>query len=120
MRAFTRQRSVRLFALALAGTLAGGCKSDGPTDATPVDLTIANGRNSSPGYASANLGALASDNQSRANGVNDAGEVVGYSCCSAGMRPFVTLGGWPADIPRIGGRSVGHSSRGQRRRRIGG
>lgn len=93
MRAFTRQRSVCLFTLALAGTLATACKTDLPTQATPADLTIANARPTSPGYTSANLGVLPGDNSSRANGVNDAGEVVGYSCCSPQSRAFVTLGG---------------------------
>jgi hypothetical protein len=93
MRAFTRQRSVCLSSLALAGTLAAACKPDLPTEATPAELTIAGARGSSPGYTTANLGVLSGDNSSRANGVNDAGEVVGYSCCSPQTRAFVTLGG---------------------------
>jgi hypothetical protein len=40
-----------------------------------------------------NLGVLSGDNSSRANAVNDAGEAVGYSCCSPNSRAFVTLNG---------------------------
>jgi hypothetical protein len=110
MRAFTRQRSVDLFTLALAGTLAAACKTDLPTAANPGDLAVSDARNSSPSYTSANLGVLAGDNESRANGVNDAGEVVGYSCCSAGMRPFVTLGGVLTELPGGGGNALAISN----------
>lgn len=110
MRAFTRQRSVCLFTLALAGTLAAACKADLPTEATPADLTIANARSSSPGYTSANLGVLPGDNSSRANGVNDAGEVVGYSCCSPQPRAFVTLAGVLTALPGGGGNALAISN----------
>lgn len=110
MRAFTRQGSVGLFTLALAGMLAAACKADLPTEATPADLTIANARNSSPGYTSANLGLLAGDNSSRANGVNDAAEVVGYSCCSPRSRAFVTLGGVLTALAGDGGNALAISN----------
>jgi hypothetical protein len=93
MRAFNRHQKISLSTIALAGLLAAGCSSDIPTDATSVDLSIANARNTNAGYTSANLGVLLGDNSSRANGVNDAGEVAGYSCCSPRSRAFVTLGG---------------------------
>jgi len=110
MRAFTRQRSVCLFTLALAGMLAAACKADLPTEATPTDLTVAFARNNGPSYTSANLGVLAGDNESRANGVNDAGEVVGYSCCSPGLRAFVTLGGSLNALAGDGGNALAISN----------
>ncbi|MDP9177222.1 MAG: hypothetical protein M3O61_06035 [Gemmatimonadota bacterium] len=93
MRAFNRHRNVFLSTLALATMVAAACKPDLPTEAAPADPTLAYARNSDPGYTSASLGVLPGDNSSRANGVNDAGEVVGYSCCSPLHRAFVTLGG---------------------------
>jgi hypothetical protein len=98
MRAFTRQRNAFLFTLGLAGTLTAACKADLPTEATPGDLPDTDATNSSPGYTSTDLGVLAGDNQSGAMGVNDAGEVVGRSCCEP-PRAIVALGGVLTALP---------------------
>lgn len=98
MRAFTRQRSAFLFTLALAGTLAAACKADHPTEATADGRAVTDPTNSSQGYTSTDLGVLAGDNQSGAMGVNDAGEVVGRSCCEP-PRAIVALGGVLTALP---------------------
>src|SRR5215210_6920866 len=92
MRRFKQRRSVIVSAFALVAS-AAACKPEFPTAAASGDQDLAYARSSATPYTSVNLGVLAGDNSSRANGVNDAGEVVGYSCCTRGFRAFVTLGG---------------------------
>lgn len=89
MQALKTHRTTRASTLAIALILATACQPD-PTGVTSTDLGLAEARIISPSYTSTNLGALPGDNSSRANGVNDAGEVAGYSCCSLGYRGFVT------------------------------
>lgn len=105
----TRHWSV-IAALTLATVVAGACQPDLPTEASPTDPAIAYARNNAPGYASANLGTLAGDDQSRANGVNDAGEVVGYSCCSPRSRAFVRLTGVLTALTGDGGNALAISN----------
>lgn len=99
MRAFTKQSTVYFLSLALAGTLAAACKTDLPTQTSRGDLAVDYARSSSPTYTSTNLGVLAGDNQSRAIGVNDAGEVVGWSCCAPRPRAVATIGGVLTALP---------------------
>lgn len=110
MRAFKRHPSICLSTIALAGMFAAACAPDLPTEATPADPRVAHARNSSPGYTTTNLGVLPGDNSSRANGVNDAGEVVGYSCCSPQYRAFVTLGGVLTALQGISGNALAISN----------
>lgn len=97
-------------ALTLATVIAGACQSDLPTEAPPADPALAYARNSAPAYTSANLGTLPGDNQSRANGVNDVGEVVGYSCCSPQSRGFVRLAGVLTALAGEGGNALAISN----------
>jgi hypothetical protein len=99
---------------ALAAMLAVACTPDGPTNVASLDPAVAQARNSSPGYTSTNLGALPGDNSSRANGVNDAGEVAGYSCCSLGSRGFVTVKGVLTPLVGDHGNALAISSGSQR------
>jgi hypothetical protein len=92
MQALKTYHSVGTSTLAVALMFATACQPD-PTGVTSTDFGLAEARSITPSYTSTNLGALPGDNSSRANGVNDAGEVVGYSCCNPGSRAFVTLSG---------------------------
>ena len=78
---------------------ASSCRSDLPTSASSADDEIAFARQTAS-YSSSIIALLAGDVSNRANGVNDAGEVVGYSQGSAGFRAFVTLGG---AVTQLGG-----------------
>jgi len=85
MQALKTYRSVSTSILAVALIFAMACQPD-PTGVTSTDVSLAEARSIAASYTSTNLGALPGDNSSRANGVNDAGEVAGYSCCSLGFR----------------------------------
>jgi probable HAF family extracellular repeat protein len=76
------------FAIVLA---ASSCRSDLPTSPVNGD-DIAFARQTAS-YSSSIIALLPGDASNRANGVNDAGEIVGYSQGSAGLRAFVTIGG---------------------------
>jgi hypothetical protein len=92
MRAFSRLASTHSkFALALL--VAAACQRDLPTDAVNNEAAVYARHTTAAPYTSVNLGVLSGDNSSRANAVNDAGEAVGYSCCSPNSRAFVTLNG---------------------------
>ncbi len=80
-----------VIAILMVASLVASCTPDLPTSTSSIDPSYA--RPTSSAYATSLLSVLAGDNSSRANGVNDAGEVVGYSCCSQQSRAFVTLGG---------------------------
>jgi len=103
-----RHWSVVATALTLATVVAGACQSDLPTEVAPLDPAPAYARKSAPAYT--NLGVLAGDNESRANGVNDAGEVVGYSCCSPQSRGFVRLAGVLTALAGEGGNALAISN----------
>jgi hypothetical protein len=90
MRALKSRLGVFFSILAAAGVMA--CTQDLPTDPAIPDAT-ASARQPGVAYTTALVPLLAGDNTSRANGVNNAGEIVGYSCCSPQSRAFVTLGG---------------------------
>src|SRR5688572_13663214 len=102
MRTIERPRHVGSFMFAFAATLAMACASDVPTQATQSEYATAAARKGDAGaaaYTVTNLGALPGDNSSRANAVNDAGEVVGYSCCASGNRAFIRLSGILTALP---------------------
>jgi len=69
--------------LALAITLGAACAPDDPSVTAPIESVLARGRPVAA-YTSSDLGALLGANSSQANGVNDAGDVVG------GFNPFST------------------------------
>jgi hypothetical protein len=96
MRASMSRSSVSLLTLTIAVTAGVACNPDLPTGAAESGPAYA--RQAGVSYTTALLPLLAGDNTSRANGVNDAGEVVGYSCCSQDNRAFVTLGGAAAHL----------------------
>ena len=98
MRAFTI-RQTACFASAVVAALALACTPDGPSGVTGLDPNARAARSISPSYTSTSLGALPGDNSSRANGVNDAGEVVGYSLGANGPRAFVTVSGSLTALP---------------------
>lgn len=98
MRTFTSRSAAFFSALALATLAVAACTRDLPTGSTISESTV-HERRTSVSYTSTLLPLLAGDNTSRANGVNDAGEVVGYSCCSQQNRAFVTLGGVGTELP---------------------
>jgi hypothetical protein len=114
MRAFKTHRSACPSTFALVAMLAVACTPDGPTDVASLDPSLAQARNSSPSYTSTNLGALPGDNSSRANGVNDAGEVAGYSCCSLGYRGFVRVSGVLTPLTGDNGNALAISNGSQR------
>lgn len=90
MRPFPSRSTVFLSTVVLA-SFAIACQRDLPTEAS-IDAGSAYARHTAePAPASVNLGVLPGDNSSRANAVNNAGEVVGYSC-GVDCRAFVTIG----------------------------
>ena len=99
MRALDPPRTTRTSIPVLALIFALACQSDAPSSITAADPQLASARNVVPSYTSTNLGALPGDNSSRANGVNDAGEVAGYSCCSPGSHAFVRIGSALTALP---------------------
>ena len=70
--------------LPLAISLGAGWAPDNPTVTAPLGSALARGNPANASYTSSNLGALLGGNSSLANGVNDAGDVVG------GFNPFST------------------------------
>lgn len=72
---------------------APSCSPDLPTEASSADAEITFARQTAS-YSSSIIALLPGDRENRANGVNNAGEVVGYSLNSTGqVHAFVTLGG---------------------------
>ena len=73
--------------LTLAISLGAACAPDNPSVTAPVGsplAPLARGKPTSAAYTSSDLGALLGNNSSLANGVNDAGDVVG------GFNPFTS------------------------------
>jgi probable HAF family extracellular repeat protein len=93
MRAFKARASGSLSKFAVAILFAAACQRDLPTEADLDDVSGYARHTTAALYTSVNLGVLPGDNSSRANAVNDAGEVVGYSCCSPNSRAFITVNG---------------------------
>lgn len=97
-----RHLSVRLSSLAFATILIAACARELPTEATPADPAAARGGNTNVGYTSVDLGALLGNYSSRANGVNDAGDVVGSTCCGLGSGAFAVVAGVLTPLPGDG------------------
>jgi hypothetical protein len=77
-----------------AAFLAASCGPDLSTSPAHDDVDISFAKQAATAtYSSRFIDLLPGDFENRANGVNDAGEVVGYSNGGAGLRAFVTLAG---------------------------
>lgn len=88
-----------LFAAIAIQLAASSCSRDLTTDATSPDVELTFARQTAS-YSRSVIDLLPGDRENRANGVNDAGEVVGYSLSStAQFRAFVTLGGAVTELP---------------------
>jgi len=83
------RRLVTATGSALAVTIAAACATDVPTAAPPTDPVLAR----AAAYTSIDIGALLGNYSSQAKGVNDAGDVAGYSCCGAGSGAFARVAG---------------------------
>ena len=82
-----------VFAIAATVLAATSCSRDLPTEASSADVDLSFARQTAS-YSSSIIDLLAGARENRANGVNNAGEVVGYSLSSTGQfHAFVTLGG---------------------------
>ena len=75
-----------------AAFFAASCRPDLPTSPSSDAVEVSFARQTAS-YSSSFIDLLPGDFENRANGVNDAGEVVGYSNGSGGIRAFVTLAG---------------------------
>ena len=85
--------------LTLAISLGAGCAPDNPSVTAPVGSALARGNPANASYTSSNLGALLGANSSQANGVNDAGDVVGFSDQASGA--FAILNGVATTLPGV-------------------
>lgn len=85
----------RFRGLVIATLLGAACTANLPTAAEPAGIAAAKGGNGSgsPVYTVADLGALLGDYSSLAEAVNDAGDVVGRTCCGAGSGAFAIVAG---------------------------
>jgi uncharacterized membrane protein len=88
--------------LVVATLFAAACAPDLPTEATSGGLAAARGGSGSPAYTSVDLGALLGNYSSSANDVNDAGDIVGGSCCGAGSGAFAIVAGALTPLPGNG------------------
>ncbi|MFL5617797.1 MAG: hypothetical protein ACJ79A_05305 [Gemmatimonadaceae bacterium] len=79
--------------VALLAALAGACTGDVPTAAVPSDPALAKGGPSAAAYTVLDVGALLPGSSSQANGVNDAGDVVGYYYDGSAYRAFALVAG---------------------------
>lgn len=95
---FMKGYNVLASSIVALSVLAIACTSDVPTELTSPEPAFAKGGSSSLPYTTADLGVLAGDNSSRANAVNDAGVVVGYSA-GVGTRAFALLNGDLTALP---------------------
>lgn len=76
---FMKRCNVAATSILALSVLAIACAPDIPTEVTSAEPVFAQGGPNSLPYTTADLGVLSGDNSSRANAVNDAGVVVGYS-----------------------------------------
>ena len=89
------------FHLTFAASIAAGCATERPVAPTPpTDAAFAR-PSTTPAYTATDIGALF-DGRSQANGVNDAGEVVGELSSAAGFRAFAIIGGVATLLPGDG------------------
>ena len=91
-------------AVALVAVITGACAGDIPSAAAPDDPVLAKGGPSATAaYTVLDVGGLLPGTSSQAQGVNDAGDVVGFYNDGSALRAFalvagapITLGGGPA------------------------
>jgi len=87
--------------LAFAASIAVGCAPERPIAATPpTDAAFAR-PSTTPAYTATDIGAVF-DGRSQANGVNDAGDVVGELSSAAGFRAFAIIAGAASLLPGDG------------------
>jgi hypothetical protein len=89
----------RLSRLAIVTLLLAACAPDLPTLAAPGEALPARGGNVSPVSTSVDLSALLGNFSSAATDVNDAGDVVGSTCCGAGSGAFAIVAGTVTPLP---------------------
>jgi probable HAF family extracellular repeat protein len=94
--------------IAIVAALAS-CQPDSTTGTSSAEPELAFARQTAT-HSSIVIAPLPGDNSSRANGVNDAGEVVGYSQGTSQMRAFVTLGGVVTQLPGTTGHALAISN----------
>lgn len=94
--------------VSLIALMAAACGTDAPT-ATSPDAAFARGGRA-VGYTSVDIGALLPGYSSVANGVNDAGDVAGISCCGAGSGAFATVAGAVTSLGGDGSAGLGISN----------
>jgi hypothetical protein len=101
-------------ALALVAIVAGACSADIPSAAAPADPSLAKGGPSAAAYTVLNIHALLQATQSEAQGVNDAGEVVGFyfspSPTGSTVYPFALVSGAPVTLGGGPGAAYGISN----------
>src|SRR5688500_18542542 len=87
-----RFRALRV-SMALLAVIIGACATESPTEATSPDQVFTRGGAGPAPYTSVDIGALLGNYSSKANGVNDAGDVAGSKCCGSGSGAFARVGG---------------------------
>lgn len=97
--------------VALLTALSVACTGDVPlpSAAPPSDPTLAKGGGPAA-YTALDVGALIGDYASQANGVNDAGDVVGYYYSSPSYFPFALVSGSPVTLGGGSGFALGMSN----------
>src|SRR5687768_15043755 len=96
--------SAKSFICIPAAFLAASCGPDLSTSPARDDVDISFAKQgATASYSSSTINLLPGDFENRANGVNDAGEVVGYSNGGTGFHAFVTLGGAVTQLAGTGG-----------------
>lgn len=106
-----RRLSTSFAPLASAAILAAACGTERPTDVTGIDPSAARGGGSAPAYTSTDVGALLGNYSSRANAVNDAGDVAAStSCCNAGTGGFAIVAGAVTPLPGTRGNALAISN----------
>ena len=83
--------------VALLATLAAACTSDLPSAAARSDPALARASGPAP-YTVLDVGALIGDVSSQANGVNDAGDMVGFYASGGAYYPFALVSGAPVTL----------------------
>ena len=96
------------FHLAFAASIAAGCAPERPIAATPpTDAAFARPM---PAYTATDVGAPFEGYSSQANGVNDAGDVVGGLSNASEFRAFAIIAGTETLLPGDNGRASGISN----------
>ena len=94
--------------ISLIVIVAGAC-ADVPTEVASPGADLARGGRPTA-YTSLDIGAQLDGYSSVANGVNDAGDVAGTSCCGSGSGAFATVGGTMTSLGDDGSAALGISN----------